>query len=195
MSLFPLSALDKAFVALESPQAPMHVGWAALFSPPSGAPRPSFEALSAHRGPPRAGTALSPETAYGPAQARRAGLGQIQPRPSKRPPSASAKASAVAAATRVQADAVVRRPRGAFREAERLVRRASERLPIAVVRLRSSSATATAAGPPRSTSSTGRCARSHAARTPSCPRGETRRSTSSLESPYICPNRLIAGKT
>lgn len=26
----------------------MHVGWAALFSPPSGAPRPSFEALSAH---------------------------------------------------------------------------------------------------------------------------------------------------
>ena len=48
MSGSRLSALDEAFLALESPQAPMHVGWAALFSPPSGALCPSFEALCAH---------------------------------------------------------------------------------------------------------------------------------------------------
>ena len=48
MSLSRLSALDEAFLTLESPQAPMHVGWAALFSPPASGPSPSFEALSAH---------------------------------------------------------------------------------------------------------------------------------------------------
>ena len=48
MSRSRLSALDEAFLALESPQAPMHLGWAALFAPPASGPRPSFEALSAH---------------------------------------------------------------------------------------------------------------------------------------------------
>ncbi|MDQ4049764.1 MAG: wax ester/triacylglycerol synthase family O-acyltransferase [Actinomycetota bacterium] len=48
MSRSRLSALDEAFLSLEAPHAPMHVGWAALFTPPSSGPRPSFEALSAH---------------------------------------------------------------------------------------------------------------------------------------------------
>ena len=45
MSRSRLSALDEAFLALESPQAPMHLGWAALFAPPAGGPRPSFDEL------------------------------------------------------------------------------------------------------------------------------------------------------
>ena len=45
MSRSRLSALDEAFLALESPQAPMHLGWAALFPPPAGRPRPSFDEL------------------------------------------------------------------------------------------------------------------------------------------------------
>ena len=48
MTLERLSALDAAFVALETQRAPMHVGWAALFSPPAGGPTPSFEAVLAH---------------------------------------------------------------------------------------------------------------------------------------------------
>ena len=47
MTLERLSALDAAFVALETQRAPMHVGWAALFSPPAGGPSPSFEAVLA----------------------------------------------------------------------------------------------------------------------------------------------------
>ncbi len=43
-----LSALDAAFLAIESDHAPMHVGWAALFAPPTDGPAPSFEAISAH---------------------------------------------------------------------------------------------------------------------------------------------------
>ena len=43
-----LSALDAAFLSLESEHAPMHVGWAALFAPPTEGPRPSFEAISTH---------------------------------------------------------------------------------------------------------------------------------------------------
>lgn len=43
-----LSALDEAFLTLESPQAPMHVGWAATFSPPPSGSPPSFEAIRAH---------------------------------------------------------------------------------------------------------------------------------------------------
>ncbi len=43
-----LSALDAAFLAIESPEAPMHVGWAAAFSAPADEPRPSFEALREH---------------------------------------------------------------------------------------------------------------------------------------------------
>ena len=48
MSLARLSALDEAFLTLESPQVPMHVGWAATFSPPSRGGRPSFEMIRAH---------------------------------------------------------------------------------------------------------------------------------------------------
>jgi len=43
-----LSALDAAFLAIESDDAPMHVGWAALFLPPAGGPAPSFEQIRAH---------------------------------------------------------------------------------------------------------------------------------------------------
>jgi diacylglycerol O-acyltransferase / wax synthase len=48
VSLARLSALDAAFLALESPQVPMHVGWAAVFSAPAEGSRPSFEAIRAH---------------------------------------------------------------------------------------------------------------------------------------------------
>jgi WS/DGAT/MGAT family acyltransferase len=43
-----LSALDAAFLAIESEHAPMHVGWAALFRPPAGAPAPGFEQIREH---------------------------------------------------------------------------------------------------------------------------------------------------
>ena len=43
-----LSPLDAAFLAIESDDAPMHVGWAALFAPPDEGPRPSFKAIRAH---------------------------------------------------------------------------------------------------------------------------------------------------
>ena len=48
MSPARLSALDAAFLAIESDDAPMHVGWAALFAPPADGPAPGFEAISAH---------------------------------------------------------------------------------------------------------------------------------------------------
>jgi diacylglycerol O-acyltransferase len=40
-----LSALDASFLAVESPSAPMHVGWVAGFDPPEAAPRPTFTEL------------------------------------------------------------------------------------------------------------------------------------------------------
>jgi diacylglycerol O-acyltransferase len=43
-----LSALDASFLAVDSPSAPMHVGWVAAFDPPESAPRPAFEELFAH---------------------------------------------------------------------------------------------------------------------------------------------------
>ncbi|MDP8967811.1 MAG: wax ester/triacylglycerol synthase family O-acyltransferase, partial [Actinomycetota bacterium] len=48
MSPARLSALDAAFLSLESADAPMHVGWAALFDPPAAAPPPRFEQIRAH---------------------------------------------------------------------------------------------------------------------------------------------------
>ncbi|MEA2297085.1 MAG: diacylglycerol O-acyltransferase / wax synthase [Solirubrobacteraceae bacterium] len=48
MSRARLSALDAAFLALESAQAPMHVGWAARFAPRADGTRPRFEAVRAH---------------------------------------------------------------------------------------------------------------------------------------------------
>jgi diacylglycerol O-acyltransferase / wax synthase len=43
-----LSALDASFLAVESPSAHMHVGWAATFEPPEHGPRPDFDDLFAH---------------------------------------------------------------------------------------------------------------------------------------------------
>ena len=48
MSTTRLSPLDASFLAVESPTAHMHVGWAATFSPPEGRPRPTFEELFEH---------------------------------------------------------------------------------------------------------------------------------------------------
>lgn len=48
MSESRLSALDAAFLDLESSSAPMHVGWAAAFNVPTDGKRPSFEAIRAH---------------------------------------------------------------------------------------------------------------------------------------------------
>jgi len=47
-----LSALDAAFLTLESPEAPMHVGWAALFAPPSDGPLLSNLTISNIPAPP-----------------------------------------------------------------------------------------------------------------------------------------------
>jgi len=43
-----LSALDDSFLAVESANAHMHVGWAARFSPPQQGPSPSFTELRDH---------------------------------------------------------------------------------------------------------------------------------------------------
>ncbi len=43
-----LSALDAAFLSLEAPHAPMHVGWAARFAPRADGSRPSFDEMRAH---------------------------------------------------------------------------------------------------------------------------------------------------
>jgi len=48
MSPARLSALDAAFLSLESAAAPMHVGWAAVFAPPAAGPRPCYEDVCAH---------------------------------------------------------------------------------------------------------------------------------------------------
>ena len=43
-----LSSLDASFLENETETAHMHVGWAAVFSPPQDGPRPTFEELRAH---------------------------------------------------------------------------------------------------------------------------------------------------
>jgi diacylglycerol O-acyltransferase len=43
-----LSALDASFLAVEGPEAPMHVGWVALFDPPERGPRPASRELLEH---------------------------------------------------------------------------------------------------------------------------------------------------
>jgi diacylglycerol O-acyltransferase len=48
VSVRRLSALDAAFVAVETPSAHMHVGWAAVCSPPADGRRPRFAELRAH---------------------------------------------------------------------------------------------------------------------------------------------------
>ncbi|MGH2799821.1 MAG: wax ester/triacylglycerol synthase domain-containing protein, partial [Thermoleophilaceae bacterium] len=48
MSATRLSALDASFLEVESPNAHMHVGWAAVLDPPESTPAPSFEELRDH---------------------------------------------------------------------------------------------------------------------------------------------------
>jgi diacylglycerol O-acyltransferase len=48
MSAERLSALDASFLAVESPTAPMHVGWVSTFEPPEDGPRPGFAELFDH---------------------------------------------------------------------------------------------------------------------------------------------------
>jgi diacylglycerol O-acyltransferase len=43
-----LTSLDASFLEVESPTAHMHVGWAALFSPPPSGSAPSFDQLREH---------------------------------------------------------------------------------------------------------------------------------------------------
>jgi diacylglycerol O-acyltransferase / wax synthase len=43
-----LTPLDASFLAVETPTAHMHVGWAAMFEPPEDGPRPGFEELREH---------------------------------------------------------------------------------------------------------------------------------------------------
>jgi diacylglycerol O-acyltransferase / wax synthase len=43
-----LSPLDASFLAVESPTAHMHVGWATCFRPPESRPRPGFDDLFEH---------------------------------------------------------------------------------------------------------------------------------------------------
>ena len=43
-----LSALDASFLAVERPDAPMHVGWVATFDAPERGPRPAFDELFEH---------------------------------------------------------------------------------------------------------------------------------------------------
>ena len=48
MTVTRLSPLDASFLAVETPTAHMHVGWAAIFEPPADAARPSFVELREH---------------------------------------------------------------------------------------------------------------------------------------------------
>lgn len=50
MNATRLSPLDSSFLAVESPTAHMHVGWAALFAPPDQGPAPTFAELREHIG-------------------------------------------------------------------------------------------------------------------------------------------------
>jgi WS/DGAT/MGAT family acyltransferase len=48
MSASRLSALDASFLRVESPNAPMHVGWAAILDPPAEGAPPSFDQMREH---------------------------------------------------------------------------------------------------------------------------------------------------
>jgi diacylglycerol O-acyltransferase / wax synthase len=48
MSSRRLSTLDASFLEVESPSAHMHVGWSAVFRPPSGSRRPTFAEVRDH---------------------------------------------------------------------------------------------------------------------------------------------------
>ena len=61
-----LSPLDASFLAVEGPNAPMHVGWVAAFDPPADGTRPTFDGLATHiagrLGTPRAIASGSPRS-------------------------------------------------------------------------------------------------------------------------------------
>ena len=48
MTTARLSALDASFLAVESAEAPMHVGWVSTFAAPEEGPKPGFDELFAH---------------------------------------------------------------------------------------------------------------------------------------------------
>jgi diacylglycerol O-acyltransferase / wax synthase len=48
MSATRLSPLDASFLTVETPNAHMHLGWAAIFEPPVSSGRPGFEQLRGH---------------------------------------------------------------------------------------------------------------------------------------------------
>src|SRR5512133_867411 len=50
MAAIRRSPLDDSFLAVETPSAHMHVGWAAVFEPPSEGRRPTFHELRRHIG-------------------------------------------------------------------------------------------------------------------------------------------------
>ena len=86
MTVTRLSPLDASFLAVETPTAHMHVGWAAIFEPPADGARPSFEELREHiAAPAAAGAALPADAAVGAARDQRPGLGR-RPRLRRRPP-------------------------------------------------------------------------------------------------------------
>ena len=91
-----LSALDASFLAVESPSAHMHVGWAATFAPPRRRPAPELRgAVRPHRGrlgrAPRYRQRLAPDAARG--STRRCGstprTSTLPSTSTARPPSAS----------------------------------------------------------------------------------------------------------
>ena len=77
MTVTRLSPLDASFLAVETPTAHMHVGWAAIFEPPADGVRPSFErAPRAHRRPAAASAAVPADAAVGAVRDQRPGLGR-----------------------------------------------------------------------------------------------------------------------
>ena len=65
-----LSALDASFLAVETPDSPMHVGWVAVYDPPEDGPSPTFaELVRAPRRAPRARAALPPAPGRRPVRA------------------------------------------------------------------------------------------------------------------------------
>ena len=72
-----LSALDDSFLAVESANAHMHVGWAATFRPPEGGQAPRFSrAPRPHSRPALQGSSLPAATRAGAAGPERADLGR-----------------------------------------------------------------------------------------------------------------------
>ena len=71
-----LSALDASFLAVESPAAPMHIGWVFSFDPPEDGPSPSFAELAEHIAGASSAPALPPAAGGRAVRAPRAGVGR-----------------------------------------------------------------------------------------------------------------------